>query len=269
MAISASSPGRARGSISTVALWGGLLAASALAWALTVRSWVGMGNGPGTMGLGVGGFVAVWTTMMAAMMLPSVAPVGSVYLQAIRRQSSGTIRTIRTGALLAAYLGVWAALGLLGYLASLGGGRLVSDAPAAGRWVAAGILLVAGLYQLTPLKERCLAHCRSPLGFLLHFGNYRGRSRDLRVGLYHGAYCVGCCWALFVILIAVGVMNLAWMAALTAVIFLEKTWRHGKTLGLLIGGALVLYACLVPVFPELAPGLVAGNGMAPTMRMDG
>ena len=232
-----------------------------------------MGNGPGTMELGLAGFIAVWTTMMAAMMLPAVAPVGSIHLQTIRLRATGMAKALRIGALLAGYLGVWASVGIIGYFAALGAGRLVDDAPSAGRWVAAGILLVAGLYQLTPFKDRCLAHCRSPLGFLLHFGNYRGRLRDVRVGVYHGGYCVGCCWALFAVLVAVGIMNLAWMAGLALVIFLEKTWRHGKTLGLAVSIALIVYACLTPAFPELAPGLVVspdiGPGMEPAREMGG
>lgn len=232
-----------------------------------------MGNGPGTMGFGLGGFVAVWTTMMAAMMLPAVAPVGSIYLRTIKLRTAGATRWARVGALLAGYLGLWATFGVAAYLAALGGGRLVDAAPTAGRWAAAAILLVAGVYQLTPAKEACLAHCRSPLGFLLHVGNYRGRSRDLRAGIYHGAYCVGCCWALFAVFLAVGVMNLAWMAVLAAIVFLEKTWRHGKRLGLVVGIALIVYACLIPAFPELAPGLVEspGNspGIEPAMQMDG
>ena len=250
-----------------------MLAAAALAWALTVRSWEDMGNGPGTMGLGLAGFVSVWTTMMAAMMLPAVAPVGSIYLQSIRLRATGWARGLRVAALLAGYLGVWAAVGILAYFAALGAGRLVDDAPSAGRWAAAAILIVAGLYQLTPLKAACLAHCRSPLGFLLHFGNYRGRLRDVRAGVYHGAFCAGCCWALFAVLVAVGIMNLAWMAGLAALVFLEKTWRHGALLGIAVGVALVVYGCLIPFFPELAPGLVQSPspmpGMQPSMQMGG
>jgi predicted metal-binding membrane protein len=232
-----------------------------------------MGNGPGTMGLALAGFIAVWTTMMAAMMLPAVAPVGSIYLQTIRQRATGARKALRIAELLAGYLGVWAAVGIAAYFAALGAERLVDVAPSAGRWAAAGILLLAGLYQFTPLKDACLAHCRSPLGFLLHFGNYRGPRRDVRVGVYHGGYCVGCCWALFGVLIAVGIMNLAWMAALALVIFLEKTWRYGKLVGLAVGIALIVYACLIPAFPDLAPGLVPspdmGPGMEPAMQMDG
>jgi predicted metal-binding membrane protein len=254
-------------------LWAGLLAAAALGWTLTVRSSAEMGNGPGTMGLGLAGFVGVWTSMMAAMMLPAVAPVGSVYLETIRLRSGGAVRMVRVVALLAGYVGLWAGVGVAAYFAARGGERLVEGTPSAGRWVAAAILLAAALYQLTPLKDMCLAHCRSPLGFLLHVGNYRGRLRDVRAGVYHGGYCVGCCWALFAVLVAVGIMNLAWMAGLAAIVFLEKTWRHGRRLGLAVAVALLVYACLIPAFPQLAPGLTerpaVEPGMEPAMQMDG
>jgi predicted metal-binding membrane protein len=113
-------------------------------------------------------------------------------------------------------------------------------------WSAAIALAVAGVYQFTPLKARCLRHCRSPLGFLLHFGNYAGRLRDVRVGAYHGGYCVGCCWSLMLVLVAVGVMNMAWMAGLTAVVFVEKVWRSGQAFGYAVGGALILTGLLLP-----------------------
>ena len=236
-------------------VWAGLLAAAALAWTVTVRSALEMGNGPGTMGRGLGGFVVLWAAMMAAMMLPSVAPVGSIYLSTLREHSTGATRVLRVVGLVAGYLVAWAAFGVGGYAATWGAGRLATDAPGAGPWVGAAILVAAGLYQLTPLKDRCLSHCRSPLGFLLHFGSYSGRLRDVRVGIYHGGYCAGCCWGLMVVMVAVGVMNLAWMAGLSAVIFLEKTWRHGKGLGIAFGLALLVLACFVPSHPGLAPGL--------------
>jgi len=221
------------------------------------------------MGLGLAGFLGVWTAMMAAMMLPAVAPVASLYLRGIRARSSGAVRLLRTAGLLAGYLAVWVVIGVLAYFAALGAERLLESTPSAGRWVAAGIVLGAGVYQLTPLKDACLAHCRSPIGFLLHLGNYRGPLRDVRAGVYHGGYCVGCCWALFAVLIAVGVMNLAWMAVLAIVVLLEKTWRRGEALRVAFGIALIVYAILILVWPQLAPGLVPQNGMDPMMEMDG
>jgi len=248
-------------------VWAALLAGAALAWAVTVRGAMEMGNGPGTMGRGLAGFMLLWIGMMAAMMLPSVAPVGSLYLRSVRSRSTGALGALRVGGVLLGYLGVWAMFGIAAFGVAWTGGWLATQAPSAAPWVGAGALAGAGLYQLTPLKERCLRHCRSPLGFLLHFGGYSGKLRDVRVGLYHGGYCVGCCWALFIVLIAVGVMNLAWMAGLAAVIFLEKTWRFGKPLGIAFGIALLVVALFVPSHPELVPGLHVDGGSG-TMRME-
>jgi len=242
-------------------VWAALLGGAALAWTVTVRGAVEMGNGTGTMGRGLAGFVLLWVTMMAAMMLPSVAPVASLYLRSVRSRSTGALRVLRLGGVIVGYLGAWTAFGVAAFAAASAGGRLAAEAPSAAPWAGAAALAGAGIYQVTPLKDRCLSHCRSPLGFLLHFGGYSGRLRDVRVGLYHGGYCVGCCWALFVVLIAVGVMNLAWMAGLTAVIFLEKTWRFGKPLGVAFGIALVVIALFVPSHPELVPGLNIDRGM--------
>lgn len=248
-------------------IWAALLAGAALAWTVTVRGAMEMGNGPGTMGRGLAGFMLLWIVMMAAMMLPSVAPVGSLYLRSARSGSSGTLCALRVGSVILGYLGAWASVGMAAFAAAWAGGRLAAEAQTAAPWVGAAALAAAGLYQLTPLKNRCLSHCRSPLGFLLHFGGYSGRLRDVRVGLYHGGYCIGCCWALFIVLIAVGVMNIAWMAGLAAVIFLEKTWRYGKTLGLALGIAFLVLAVFVPSHPELVPGLHVDGGMG-TMQME-
>jgi predicted metal-binding membrane protein len=130
---------------------------------------------------------------------------------------------LRSVSVVVGYLAAWAIFGVVAYFVALGGSWLAAWAPNAGLWLGALLLAAAGIYQLTPLKARCLKHCRSPLGFLLHFGNYQGPLRELRVGLYHGAYCVGCCWGLMVALITVGVMNLPWMVGLAAVIFIEKS----------------------------------------------
>jgi len=258
-----SSDGRAKAPVA----WAALLAGAALGWTVTIRGAMEMGNGTGTMGRGLAGFMLLWLAMMTAMMLPSVAPVGSLYLRSVRSRSTGALRALRLGGVVLGYLGAWTAFGFAAFAGAWAAGQLATEAPSAAPWVGATALAGAGIYQLTPLKERCLSHCRSPLGFLLHFGGYSGPLRDVRVGLYHGAYCVGCCWALFVVLIAVGVMNLAWMAGLAAVIFLEKTWRFGKALGVVFGVALVVIALFVPSHPELVPGLNIDRGM-PAMRME-
>jgi predicted metal-binding membrane protein len=222
------------------------------------------------MGRGFGGFLGLWVVMMAAMMLPSVAPVGQLYVRTIRAGSSGVRRLLRTGGLLGGYLAVWAAFGALAFFALLGAERLAERASGAAPWAGAALLALSGAYQLTSLKDRCLAHCRSPLGFLLHFGSYRGRLRDVRVGLYHGAYCVGCCWSLMAVLVAVGVMNVPWMAGLAVVILLEKSWRHGRRLARAFGVALVVLALFVPWNPGLVPGLRVDPAMpAMDAEMDG
>jgi predicted metal-binding membrane protein len=210
---------------------------------------------PGTMGLGVLGFIALWTTMMAAMMLPSVSPFVSLYLRRLHNEPSRGVRGLRTSALVAGYLAAWACYGLVAFALARAGQEVAMRSPTVAAWVGAGALVTAGVYQLTPLKNFCLKHCRSPISFLLHYGSLKGRTRDFRVGLHHGAFCVGCCWGLMVVLLAVGVMSLAWMAAIAAVVLLEKTWRYGRAFSLAIGVALIALAVFVPSHPALLPGL--------------
>lgn len=121
------------------------------------------------------------------------------------------------------------------------------------------IFAAAGIYQLTPWKEWCLGLCRSPIGALVHYIGFNGRSRDLRIRIHHGATCVGCCWALMIVLIAVGVMNVPAMAALGVTIFTEKLWRHGKPFGQAIGILLLAAGFLAIWFSWLLPGLHASG----------
>src|SRR6266487_4894973 len=164
-----------------------LLILAAGAWAATVAIARGMNGMTGTMGFGLAVFVPIWTLMMAAMMLPSVAPTASLYAKTMQSN-----RTARVAGLVVGYLAVWAAAGLPAYGLARLTGWLTGLHPGAAHILAVAVFAVAGLYQLSPLKDRCLAHCRSPLGLLLHYGSYRGRSRDLRVGVHHGGYCLGC-----------------------------------------------------------------------------
>jgi predicted metal-binding membrane protein len=257
MVTSASSPGRR----SNPAVWAGLLAAAAFAWVLLIRQSPGMPASIAGPWLVFGEFLLLWVVMMAAMMLPSVAPVASMYLTVLRNRANGPAPAARVAALVAGYLLAWTGFGVVAFGISWALGKLapmdMSMAPSRlAVWSAAITLAVAGLYQFTPLKARCLRHCRSPLGFLLHFGNYSGRLKDLQVGAYHGGYCVGCCWSLMVVLVAVGVMNMAWMAGLTAVVFLEKVWRSGKAFGYAVGGLMILAGVLLPWLPPMQAGLL-------------
>jgi predicted metal-binding membrane protein len=185
-----------------------------------------------------------------------VVPTASLYAKAFRQN-----RAPRIAGLVVGYLAVWAAAGVPAYGLAWLAGSLTGKHPTAAHVMAVGAFAVCGIYQLSSLKDRCLAHCRSPLGLLLHYGSYRGRVRDLRAGAHHGGYCLGCCWALMVILIAVGVMNLTAMVGLAAVILIEKTWRWGTAAGRLAGAAALALAIAVIWFPWLAPGLHAASPM--------
>ena len=236
-----------------------LLIAAAGAWAATVVLARGMAGMAGTMGLGLAVFVPVWTLMMAAMMLPSVTPTASLYARTVQSN-----RTVRIGLLVLGYLAVWAAAGVPVFGLAWLAGWLTGKHPGAAHVLAVAVFAACGAYQLSPLKDRCLAHCRSPIALLLHYGSYKGRSRDLQAGAHHGAYCLGCCWGLMVILIAVGVMNIAAMIGLAAVVLVEKTWRWGALAGRVAGVATLGLALAIIWLPWLAPGLHA----APPMMMN-
>jgi predicted metal-binding membrane protein len=206
------------------------------------------------MGLGLPAFLAVWTVMTAAMMLPATAPVAALYARTI-----AVHRVPRMVVFTVAYLLVWAAAGLPAYALAAGLG-LVAGLPAvAGTAVAAAVFAVGGAYQLTPFKDRCLARCRSPIGLMLRYASYPGRTRDLCAGGHHGAACLGCCWSLMVLLAAFGVMNLWAMVVLTAVITAEKLAPAGRLVARAVGTASIALAVAVFWVPALAPGLTGGG----------
>ena len=249
MATTATSPGRRS---ATVVIWATLLAVAGLCWAwlltwstgstMGMDTAMGMSGAPATLAA----FLGVWVVMMAAMMLPSVAPVSRMYLRVIGANRPRGAAPLRVVGLVAGYLLAWAAYGLAAYALT---GRLDALAMTSARtrvWAAAAALVVAGIYQFTPLKATCLRHCRSPLSVLLHVGNITGPLRDVRVGVWHGGYCLGCCWSLMLVLVAVGLMNMVWMAALAVVIFLEKVWRYGRQLSWAVGAGMLVLAALLP-----------------------
>jgi predicted metal-binding membrane protein len=234
-----------------------LVALAGLAWWSTADRMAGMDAGPGTDVGALGWFLGIWVVMMAAMMLPSLAPTVALYATMTRRH--GFARPLL---FTAAYLVVWGAAGLAAYALFVLGRSLVGSElrwAGAGRWVAAGVLVVAAVYELTPLKDVCLSKCRSPLGFLL--GGWRdGELGAFTMGARNGAWCLGCCWALMAALFALGVMSLAWMALIAALIALEKTlpWRRVVTWGT----AAILLALAVGVLaaPHSVPGLTVPAG---------
>ena len=235
--------------------WVVLLSLAGLAWAVTAQQARGMGIGPGTMGLALPLFLGMWVAMMAAMMFPSVAPVAILWTRSIARRSEGAERAMRMGTFVGGYLVAWTAYGGLAFAALIGTQHLVDASPEAAKWLGVSIFAAAGIYQLTPLKSACLRHCRSPMMQLLEYSKYRGTARDLRVGIHHGLYCVGCCWGLMVTLVAVGVMNVAAMVALAAVIFVEKLWRRGEVFSQVVGVAFLAIALAAAFHPSLLPAL--------------
>jgi predicted metal-binding membrane protein len=239
-----------------------LFALAGAGWWWTARQMRGMDEGPWT-GLGsLGWFLGTWLVMMAAMMFPSVAPTVALYSRMTRRRSP-----LSPLLFVAGYLVTWAGAGLVAFALTTLVGRAAGDVLAwdrAGRWVAGATLLVAAAYELSPLKDVCLGKCRSPLGFLL--GAWRdGRWGALRMGARHGAWCVGCCWALMASLFALGVMSVAWMAFVAGLIALEKTlpWRRVATYGTAV--VLLTLGILLFAAPDAIPALtVPGAG-----QMDG
>src|SRR4051812_3658485 len=239
-----------------------LFALAALGWWWTGGQMRGMDNGPWT-GLGsFGWFLGVWVVMMAAMMFPSVAP--TVALCARMSPTSRLVPVVFT----AGYLATWAGAGVVAFLIGVAARRVMGGDLAwehAGRPLAGATLLVAAVYELTPLKNACLGKCRSPLGALL--GSWRGGwSGAFRMGAKNRAWCVGCCWALMASLFALGVMSVTWMAVVAGLIAVEKTlpWRRAAT----YGTALVLFTLgvLVLVAPDLLPGLtIPGDAPMPAM----
>ena len=243
-----------------------LVVLAVVAWVATI-GWAtsrDMSAMPGTMGLGLGEFVAMWALMMAAMMLPSVWPFVAVYERTIRRH-----RIARLGALAGGYLLAWALVGVAAYGVAWVFGELAAERPGLARAAAVAAFAALGIYQLTPLKLRCLSHCRSPLAHLLHYTSFHGPLRDLRAGIEHGLYCVGCCWALMLVLIAFGVMNLAATIGVALVIAVEKVWRFGELFARVVGVSALIFAVLVGIEPSLAPGLDPDLVINDDMDMDG
>jgi predicted metal-binding membrane protein len=208
--------------------------------------------------------------MMAAMMLPSAAPMVAVH-SAVQRRGRELGRPGARGASVAfvgGYLLVWTAFGLVAYALFDLIRSLDVDALSwsrAGRYVAAGVIVVAAAYQLSPLKGACLAKCRSPMAFMV--GSWRaGWTGATRMGIEHGSWCVGCCWALMATLFALGVMSLTWTVVIAVLVAVEKVvpWERASVCVALV---LIALALGVGLAPEHVPGLTVPDGGA--MQMDG
>jgi len=235
--------------------WVALLVVTILAWILTLNQFQSMGNGAGTMGMPFGLFVAMWTAMMAAMMFPSVVPVAILWTRSIVYRLSGLAALSRITLFVSGYLLAWAFAGVVAFFGLALFERVLLLAGSNAGWLGAAIFVTAGVYQFTSFKDVCLRHCRSPMSLITYYTSFRGLAIDLRVGVHHGIYCVGCCWGLMLILVALGVMNIPAMAALTIVIFAEKLLRHGLLIARLTGISFFGAAVVAVIFPNLFSGL--------------
>lgn len=231
---------------------------SALAWAGTIYQAGSMGLGLVTCSMTMGApfslqsaslYVVLWGVMMIAMMLPAMSPIVDLFQGIARRKREEGLPFTPVWIFVSGYVVLWTFTGGIGYAADLAIQSLPDAFPALRTYGAAigGLTLIgAGIYQLTPLKYLCLSQCRSPLGFLLT--SWRdGAMGALRMGVDHGAYCLGCCWSLMAVLFVMGTMNLVWMGILSIVIFMEKIMPYGVTVGKASGIALILFGLVMTI----------------------
>jgi predicted metal-binding membrane protein len=226
-----------------------LLGCAAVAWLVIAQQAASMAAMGGMAMVGGGLFLTTWVVMMVAMMFPAVAPTVLTHAGVVRSRGEGTMETV---AFLVGYLAVWTAAGLV----PLGVIRLLGSSIAApvDFWLprlGGAIVLLAGIYQLTPLKNACLRACRSPLDFILSHDFGVGISAAARTGFSHGLQCLGSCWPLMAVLAVLGLMNLASMAVFAVVFVLEKTWRYGIRLSQLAGAACVILGLIVIIRPDV------------------
>ncbi len=208
-----------------------------------------------TMGLRAPLFLAIWVIMMVAMMFPTAAPMILTFhkVQAGKRERGDAF--VSTWVFVAAYILVWTLAGIAAYAGALAAetiaarGALSSSTAAR---IGGAIIILAGIYQLTPLKDLCLSKCRTPISFIMT--SWRdGAVGALRMGVIHGAYCLGCCWLLFVMLFPLGIMNIAAMAVITLIVFAEKTLPWGRLAPRAAAAALVAYGAAVIAAPQVLP----------------
>jgi predicted metal-binding membrane protein len=241
-------------------VWAALLAVSAGAWLITIRRADSMGNGTGTMGMAFPLFVGMWTAMMGAMMWPAITPTAIRNDDGIAQARIGALGAIRGLVFAAGFVLPWAVYGVVAFLALTGTGHLAESAPTAAKWLGVGILAIAGAYQFTPWKDRFLGHCH---GRMMGYTD-RGLLSGVRAGALEGTFCVGCCWAFMAMFLALGVMNVAAMVAIAAVIFAEKLLplAGARTFARVVGLAFLALAVAAAVHPTILAGLhVSDMGM--------
>jgi predicted metal-binding membrane protein len=239
-----------------LAIWGGLGALSALAWLYlwrmpasdaSMQGMAGMANMAGMPGMSMPSpwspqqlwlTFLMWAVMMVAMMTPSAAPMVTMYARVA--EGRGLAPRVRVWLFAGGYLAVWTAFSAVASVAqaALDQAAILNGAMRVAPLMGGVILALAGAYQLSPLKRRCLRNCQSPVGFLMTRWR-EGGVGAMAMGLRHGAFCVGCCWMLMVLLFVAGVMNLLWVAVLTGFVLIERATRWGETLATASGFALI------------------------------
>ena len=241
------------------AIVGALLALAAASWAVLV--WQGQASRDAmglTMGMAAPLFIAIWVVMMVAMMFPTAAPMILMFARVQEGKRGRGQSVVPVWVFVGAYMAVWAAFGVGAYGVAVGAQALADR----NMWlmdhaarIGGMVLVLAGVYQLSPLKRACLSKCRTPMSFILT--SWRdGQGGALRMGVEHGVYCLGCCWMLFVILFPLGVMNVAAMALITLLIFAEKSLPLGPHAATLAAAALVVYGVAVMAVPSALPTMM-------------
>jgi predicted metal-binding membrane protein len=233
---------------------------SAVAWALIVwqSSMMDDDDMGLTMGMAAPVFLGIWIAMMVAMMFPTAMPMILTFARVQSGRAARSQATVPVWVFVSAYLFVWVSFGAVAFVAASAANELAENV----MWlmdnaarIGGGVLILAGLYQLSPAKRRCLSKCRSPMSWIL--SSWRDRvGGALRMGVEHGMYCLGCCWLLFVILFPLGMMNIAAMALITVLIFAEKSLLVSRYAVTLAGVGLIAYGVVVLAMPDALPTMM-------------
>ncbi|MBI3744278.1 MAG: DUF2182 domain-containing protein [Chloroflexi bacterium] len=207
-------------------------------------------------------FMGMWVLMMVAMMFPTAAPMVLTFAKVSRTRESQGRGFVPTWVFVASYLVIWTLFGVASYFIATGLEDLANNYQFLmdhGARIGGGVLMLAGLYQLSPLKNACLSTCRTPLGWVITSWR-EGYTGAFQMGLAHGTYCVGCCWLLFVILFPLGIMNVAAMGGVTLLVFSEKALPHGPRIARIAGVALLAYGLTVVIYPDALPSMISASG---------
>jgi predicted metal-binding membrane protein len=244
-----------------VVILGALLGLSAIAWYVTVQQAAGMeGMRADPLTMGGAAFLLMWVVMMVGMMFPTIAPMVLAHRLISKQRGDGWHVS---GAFVLGYLVVWAAIGLvptglfLVFRSVIAGGSLEGSYAS----LAGAALIAAGLYQFTPAKRVCLVKCQTPFAFVLEHDFGGGSVSAIKAGISHGAFCAGCCWALMLVLVVVGFMNLPWMAVLAAIFLLEKNFLQGLVANRVLGALVLLLGLAVVIYPGLLSFITGGTLM--------